>query len=299
MAYSKQTSLEKWKDGISYEVAFWNNVYRWKRTYEGMMGWSLYGKCIELEQFDANHYLSNISSPKILDVGCGMSYATGNFIKRGDGLKEVEIHYVDPLASHFNKILHRYHRPLPAIEFGMAEYLSAFYPNHDIDLVIMQNALDHSADPLKGIFEAIDILKPGGILYLNHHPNEAETEHYKGFHQYNISQNADQLIIWNKKQHWNINTLVGPFAEVTTSVHNNGHIIAVVRKKADVPADMLSNKKDLCELAEQLITVASNQSVFSACRQTCRYVYYNTVQFFAQALPWKVKMAVKRFIKQA
>ena len=127
-----------------------------------------------------------------------LSYATGNYIEINGTKTALDLHYVDPLADVFNDIKKRYHRNLPDIEFGMVEYLSDFFPRHDADLIIIQNALDHSAMPIKGIQEAFSTLKTGGILYLNHHPNEAETEQYKGFHQYNIDEENGKLVIWNK-----------------------------------------------------------------------------------------------------
>ena len=30
-------AISQWIDGIPYEKAFWNNVYRWKQTFNGMM----------------------------------------------------------------------------------------------------------------------------------------------------------------------------------------------------------------------------------------------------------------------
>ena len=44
----KNIVTEKWLDGIAYEIAFWNNVYRWPHTFKGMMGWAHYGSIINL-----------------------------------------------------------------------------------------------------------------------------------------------------------------------------------------------------------------------------------------------------------
>lgn len=295
---NNENSIKKWMKGIPYELAFWNNVYRWKHTFNGMMNWSHYGKEIELEEFDALSFLSSLPSPKILDIGCGLSYATGNMITCNDNLEPIDIHYVDPLATYFNIILKRYHRQLPMIEFGMMEYLSAFYPNHDTDLIIIQNALDHSANPVKGILEAIDVLRINGVLYLNHHPNEAEKEQYKGFHQYNITIENDHFIIWNKENKWNINSLLSTFASIKTCQHDNGHIIAVITKKEDVPVEMLTEKTDIRNLSSILMNM-SQQHIGRAICQKTSYWFYNTIQFFVQSLPWDAKMALKRFIKQA
>ena len=223
---------QKWLDGISYEVAFWNNVYRWPHTFKGMMGWADYGSVINLEGFDANSFLASEKDPKVYDVGCGMSYAVGNNIQKDGRMLPLDIHYVDPLAIHFNRILRKHGKQLPPIEFGMAEYLSAFV-HGDATLITIQNALDHSSAPVKGIVEALTSLKEGGILYLNHHPNEAEMEQYKGFHQYNINEENGELIIWNKAERYNISQMLGSFASVEVRRMDNGHIIAVIKRRAE------------------------------------------------------------------
>lgn len=172
MKTSNTTAItQKWLEGISYEVAFWNNVYRWPHTFQGMMGWAHYGSTICLEGFDANHFLLANDHPSVYDVGSGMSYAVGDHLEKGGKLIPLDIHYIDPLAFHFNRILKKYKKKLPPIEFGMTEYLSAFI--HDASLITIQNALDHSSAPIKGIVEALLALRKGGVLYLNHHPNEA------------------------------------------------------------------------------------------------------------------------------
>lgn len=296
----KDVDFNKWSNGIVYEIAFWNNVYRWSHTFNGMMEWSNHGGVINLEQYDVNAYLSSLSNPLVLDVGCGMSYATGNYIECSGRLQGLNIHYIDPLAFQFNKILHSYHKQLPEIEFGMIEYLSAFYPNHDVDMVIVQNALDHSANPIKGIYEALDTLRINGILYLNHHPNEAETEHYKGFHQYNICKEANDLIIWNKSERWSINQILSSIAEVKVCHGDNGHVIAIIKKTKEVPVNLLCDKNDKKALCHHLMSyLLEHQGLSRTLCNILSYWKYNTIQFFAQALTYDQKMKVKKLIKQA
>lgn len=293
-------SIEAWSRGIPYEVAFWNNVYRWRHTLDGMLGWSNYGSVIDLEMFDANAFLSSRPCPKVLDVGCGMSYATGNLLRKGGREVPLDIHYVDPLASSFNKILARWKKDMPRIEPGMAECLSAFYPGHDVDLVIIQNALDHSASPLKGIVEAMETLAVGGVLYLNHHPNEAETERYKGFHKYNIDIDGDDLVIWNKAERRSLRELVGGFASVGVRRHASGHVIAVVTKLADVPPGLIDRAADLrCACVGLLESHIGKLGMVSAVAFALRYRALNIVQMAVQALPWGLKMGLKRMLKQA
>ena len=296
----EQNIITRWMNGIAYEVAFWNNVYRWKWTFDGMMNWSKYGGVITLEGFDANAFLAKADKPKVLDVGCGMSYATGNYIMRNGQLAPLDIHYVDPLAGYFNRILARHRRKLPRIEFGMAEYLSAFYPAHDVSLVIIQNALDHSAHPMKSIYESIDVLKKGGCLYLNHHINEAETEHYKGFHQYNICRENGKMIIWNKSERHDVAELITGFAELTVGLTGNGHVAAVIRKTGDVPQSLINDKGDKRELCSILMDYErSTDNPWHGLKNSATYWKYNIVQFFVQGLPWTLKMKLKKLIKQA
>lgn len=290
---------KKWISGIPYEIAFWNNVYRWTHTFKGMMGWSNFGSAINLEAFDANNFLKQKNQPVVLDIGCGMSYATGNMIEEQDKLKYIDIHYVDPLAPYFNKILKRQNRELPNIDFGIMEYLSTFYPAHNISLAIIQNALDHSSNPIKGICEAIDTLCIGGILYLNHHPNEAETENYKGFHQYNIVNEGKRLIIWNKKEKWDVNNIIKDFADIEVCKYKNGNIIAIITKTKSVPENLVSNIK---ETRDSFIDYLFNEIIEKPQKTLnfkIKYIFFNTIQFFIQSLSWETKMKLKKLIKQA
>ena len=300
MNNKRKDTLSKWTKGIEYEVAFWNNVYRWKHTYEGMMGWSNYGKEIKLENFDAHAFLVASDSRKVLDVGCGMSYATGNHISLDGQLCPIDIHYVDPLASYFNAILKRHKRRLPNIEFGMMEYLSDFYPSNSVDLIVIQNALDHSSMPIRGIIESLNVIKIGGVLYLNHHVNEAETEHYKGFHQYNIMYEDGKMIVWSKDHRWDINELLQPCAEVTACYNDDTrHVVAVIKKTSDV-SDVLLRNQDRKDLANILLLMCSERkSICSTLTHKLNFWKFNTIQFVVQALPWNIKMKLKKIIGQS
>lgn len=298
---------QKWLNGISYEVAFWNNVYRWPHTFKGMMGWSNYGSSINLEGFDANAFLLEQENPKVYDVGAGMSYAVGSYLDKGNHtLLPLDIHYVDPLAFHFNHILRKYKRNLPQIEFGMVEFLSAFISDKNASLITIQNALDHSANPMKGIVEALASLKCGGILYLNHHPNEAEMEKYKGFHQYNIDEQQGNLIIWNQQENLNVSQLLAEVATVQTKRMDNGHIVAIITKSSqsvEIPACLqgyIEDKQDISELCKALLQYQYTHAFLGRkLKDSFSSGIFNLVQFFAQMLPWSWKMKLKHLIKQA
>lgn len=160
--------MVKWLFGIPYEIAFWDAGFRNAQTRKSLFAFSHYGQSIQLTGFDVEKFLLQQTNPtevKILDVGCGMTYYPGDKLYVDGEEKQINIHYIDPLAHYYNKILEKYKINRPNIEFGMMEYLSAFYPKHDVTLIIIQNALDHSADPVKGILEALQALQVNGILY--------------------------------------------------------------------------------------------------------------------------------------
>lgn len=297
----------EWLGGIAYEIAFWNNVYRWPHTFKGMTGWAHHGSAIALEGFDANSFLLQTGHPKVYDVGCGMSYAVGSHLERDGQSVPLDIHYMDPLAFHFNKILRKYRKRLPAIEFGMAEYLSAFIPCHDATLIVIQNALDHSSTPVKGIAEAMVALQLGGTLYLNHHPNEAEMEKYKGFHQYNIDEKDGELVIWNRQERFNVSQMLGGYATVEVRrMADTGHIVAIITKRTGsvtLPVALqryVNDSRDKGELCEVLLRFQqTGMPIGGKLRDSVKFWTFNTVQFLAQMLPWDLKMRVKRIIRQA
>ena len=292
----KSAASESWLGGIAYEVAFWNNTYRWQRAFEGLMRWSHLGGPIELEGFDAGQYLAALERPRVLDVGAGLSFAPGNLLREGG--EELDIHYVDPLADSFNRIAQRHGRNVPRVEFGMVEYLSAFYPAGSVDLVIVQNALDHSARPMKGIYEALETLRRGGLLYLNHHPDEAETEHYRGFHQHNITEENGRLIIWNREARYDVTHLLEGVARVETR-RVNGHVVAVAEKLAEVPRSCLADGEDRRRLCTQLMRLAGERiSGFGGIGHRLDYWRWNAFQFVAQAFPYETRMKIKKILRR-
>lgn len=241
----KSSNLKKWLEGIPYEIAFWNSYYANKKRREDLFRWSMFNKSCELENFDIHKYIRelNIETPKIIDVGCALSYMFGNIINN----KPYDIIYLDPLAHFYNKILERYKINRPLIEFGTFETLSFFYDKNSIDFIHIRNALDHSSDPVNGILNCLFILKKGGILYLNHFINEGENEGYRGFHQFNLKKENESFIIWNKETSTDITELLHPYAEISTEVSLSGRLVVVIKKINELPEtlyDFRKNAKD-------------------------------------------------------
>lgn len=288
--------MNKWLAGISYEVAFWEATYTNKKTRQSLFEFSHRGGLLSLPGWDAANFIGTMPHPSealILDVGCGMTFAPGDYIEINGERQSVNIHYIDPLAHYYNKINVRHHLNLPDVEFGMMEFLGAFYPQHNVSLVIIQNALDHSAAPIQGILHSLATLHIGGVLYLNHHLNEAEFENYRGFHQFNICVENGELIIWNKKERHNINALVKDFANIKAFMHE-GYPIAVITKTAEVPENLLNFSQHLVELSTNLIRYTEEvNKPGKMLAHHIRFFLYRCVQNISKLFPWELRQNVK------
>ena len=284
--------MKNWVSGIPYEIAFWKGVYFSKKRRERLFQWSRYNDEIQLANFDVKQFLSQQENPNIVDVGCGMSFCNGNKLN-GELLN---VCYLDPLASFFNKIINEKKLDLPKITLGFIEYLSAFVPNK-ASLIIVQNTLDHSNNPLKGILECIESLEIGAVLYLRHKPNEAEAENYRGFHQYNISLENNEMFIWNKEMKINVNSTLMGLADIETSFYD-GEIVAVIIKKQDLPKELLNSKNDFSDLCYRYIGVIEdfNQASYSL-RYHWNFFTFRIVQLIMQFFSHKTRTKIKTVIK--
>lgn len=152
----EQRTIDVWIEGIASEVAFWESrlIKRRRRFIEQNIKSKnpLDLKYIPEDKLDS---ILCRKSPTVLDVGCGMSYRNAPFYKD----RQIDFHYIDPLASYYNEIIAKKKIKAPYVEFALVEYLSSFYSNSSVSLIILQNALDHSFDPVKGIVECVNVLR--------------------------------------------------------------------------------------------------------------------------------------------
>lgn len=288
----------RWLKGIPYEVAFWRSYYSSRKRRKRLFEWSLYGKPCSIDNFDIQTFVRSLTAdagePLILDVGCALSYMFGNIF---DG-REVKIDYIDPLAVFYNRILDDFSIDRPRIRFGMIEQLSASYAPDSADFIHIRNALDHCADPMTGILQALTVAKIGGIVYLNHHRDEAVREAYRGFHQYNITEEAGKLVIWNRHTRIDVAEALKNFAEVECSVTKDDFIVAVIRKTGPVSRSLCSPESTAVSAMDILQATVSHFHSFpaSASYQLSRLV--TTVGHRTMRLiPFSWVKAIKRLLK--
>lgn len=168
------------------------------------------------------------STPTILDIGAGPISKVGK-IYQG---KKIALTPIDPIAKRYNKILKKlnYTPPCPT-QKGVGETLSKQFNKNTFDLIHARNSVDHTNSPAKVITEALEVLKPGGYLYLNHYQNEADAANYYGLHQWNFYEKEKCFFIGGKnRKAQNVNLLIAGIATVEAIKTTNERIIVIINK---------------------------------------------------------------------
>ena len=289
----KSPDFTKWLEGIPYELAFWNSYYANKKRRRDLFQWSMYDKPCELDNFDIHKYVSelDVTNPKIMDVGCALSYMFGNIINN----KPYDVIYLDPLAHFYNKILDKYNIDRPRIEFATFETLSFFYDENSIDFIHIRNALDHSSDPVSGIMNCLFILKKGGVLYLNHFINEGENEGYRGFHQFNLKKENDSFVIWNNDSSIDITEFLKPYVEITTEVTPSGRLVVIMKKINHLPVTLYDYRRCSKESVANLFkSIEYFNSFPSSLKYQVKRLYCGIGHKTMRILPYSILNRIKK-----
>jgi sugar transferase (PEP-CTERM/EpsH1 system associated) len=164
----------------------------------------------------------------ILDVGAGPL----TYLGKRWGHRTLRITAVDPLAEQYDRLLEKHGvEPLVHTQSGSAERLTDLFAVNRFDLVHARNCIDHCDDPVRAIQQMVAVVKPGGVVYMHHAVNEADTQHYSGFHQWNLYDRDGQLYVGNRNQAINITELLAPVADVYSQLHGGGvWMVNVIRK---------------------------------------------------------------------
>jgi len=222
----------RWRLGHQSEEGFWDRYLRtrglrWQDEFNDRMNPDL-----ELSQ-DLAALLKNASpQSRVLDVGAGPLTIVG---KKLFGVS-IELTAVDPLAPQYNKLLakHGLHPPVRT-QAGKAEELTSLFALNSFDLAHARNCLDHGLDPYAAVQQMIRVVKPGGWVYLKHHPDEGIREQWHGLHQWNFSRSAaGDFIISSRQRELNVTKALETVAAVTceiTEEKGEEWIIVRIQKK--------------------------------------------------------------------
>ncbi len=223
--------LARWAAGIPEERHFWSG---WLASKGGQwpedFAWRM-NPAAPLWPFPAA-VAATLAQPalRLLDVGAGPITSLGGVLP-GVAL---EVTAVDPLAPLYATLLaqHQVDPPIPT-RFATVEELALFFPAGHFDLVHCRNALDHAADPLLGIRQMLAVTRVGGVVALDHFPNEGEREGYAGFHQWNLDLRDGRFVLWTPAECIDVaNALDCP---CTVEARLGGTLMVTLRKTAEVP----------------------------------------------------------------
>ncbi len=225
-----EKQLNIWKTGFRSELDFWQH---WLTT-RGDRWPDDFARRLDLTTPLDPEVAALIGQPdeaRILDVGAGPVTSLGY---RLDGVK-VEIVPTDLLADFYARLCAEARVvPLVPTRFAPVEELSFFFPENSFDLVHCRNALDQSANPMRGIEQMLRVVKVGGKILLLHQEALAEHENYEGVHPFSFDVRDNAFVIYNRETEIQV---IQPFAEyaVESSTIAGPWVSTVITKTANLP----------------------------------------------------------------
>lgn len=271
-------NLKSWVLGVYSEVEFWRV---WTRT-KGAFWRDEY-----VRRLQGNRALDDQAASllpprppgelRILDVGSGPFSGLGTS-HQGHSLS---ITAADPLAPAYEEIA-RIRNLQPPIRptLAFAEDLGAFFPMGAFDLVVCQNALDHTFEPIRAVRQMLEVCRTDCHVLLRHARNEAENERYSGLHQWNLDANAEgKFVIWNRNESVDVNQALSGIAEVTLLSVTQRHIVVALRKTANAslfsPDDYRDRLRDvLTGLSDTATQIGRDDWLLGSCMMARTYVGY-------------------------
>jgi hypothetical protein len=182
---------QKWTSGIHDEINFWDSWFEtkgleWPEDYKFRLDPNT-----ELQPY-LKELIAGIENPTILDIGAGPLTFMGKNI---NGIP-VMIYAVDALAAYYNLIFAKFDITPPVKTlFKESEDINQLIGLVKPDLIVAQNTLDHSYDPMGAIIKMPLLFKKSGIIYLNHYNRTADKENHLGLHQWNFYLDNNRLML--------------------------------------------------------------------------------------------------------
>jgi SAM-dependent methyltransferase len=184
------------KEGEIHELQFWEQFVNSDRF---LHNWVATRPNPELEpEIDGiidllGHQKSALKSTlEIIDLGSGPV----SILIRPPKRTEFKITATDPLADHYSRLWNHPDKGFLPTPLPLAgEDLASRFAPETFDVAHIRNALDHSRDPVEVYRQMISVTKLGGLVIVHGFENEAVSEGYAGFHQWNISLESGQLTL--------------------------------------------------------------------------------------------------------
>ncbi|MDZ7711052.1 MAG: class I SAM-dependent methyltransferase [Roseovarius sp.] len=236
-----------WRARADEEVGFWrkwirSGGMRWKEGFERKTDPNAPLAPL-IAQLLPDLTLTTGQTLEILDIGSGPL----SWVGTSHPDFTVNVTAVDPLADEYNAELDNkgvtgVGRPIKGyFETALWQLGAARF-----DVVWCANSLDHSIDPVIGLYNIINLCRPGGGVILMFHPDEAEREAYVGLHQWNLNIDNERLMLTRKGRTFDLMSMIAGQQDV--KLRKMGGV------GKDKPRVVVSFRKDAdCNLSELLI----------------------------------------------
>lgn len=207
-----------WKLGLGGEVRFWERYFS-----TGGLSWKEeFARRLDPQRPLADRFVAllqkihpDADSYDLLDVGSGPLTSLGKTMPN----KTIQMRAVDPLAPEYDRMLNAQNLTPPVrTEECKGEELSSKFEAASFHLVYARNCMDHSIDPVQAFREMLAVTKPGGVVLLEHWPNEGQTEEYRGLHQWNFDCQDGEFVVWNPKRRQVVSSELGSGCRVECSL---------------------------------------------------------------------------------
>jgi SAM-dependent methyltransferase len=191
---------EKWGKRHDLNLAFWKGKLPFKaRSFN--------------HAFELPDYFSPMIGDKkevwIADVGAGVISTTGNTWKTA----KVHLYPSDFFWDEY-KEFYKLWKIEQFIPMEKQDMENLTYKDEMFDIVHCANALDHCVDPYKALKEMYRVCKVGGWIYLRHIPDEGLKLRYSMQHQWNITKEGEDCLIWNYQDKFLLSDCVKGFKTI-------------------------------------------------------------------------------------
>lgn len=220
-------SKDAWSGALASEMAFWREWFKscggkWPEDYKFRVDPNTV-----IQESIAKHLTGFGKKVRMLDVGAGPLTFVG---KNWPG-HDFKLTAVDALADQYDVLLGEAQITPPVrTQQCESERLTEIFGPGSFDVAYALNTLDHSYRPMDAIHQMLEIVRPGGVVLLQHFPNEAETEEYSGLHQWNFDLVDGECLLWRPTKKWSLGKELAAKATVT-GLKENGVVTIVITKR--------------------------------------------------------------------
>lgn len=213
-----------WRLACNEECKFWKEWFeqkggRWANDYRTRTSGSPPFPDI-IKKYALLVGLNNKHTIKVLDIGAGPISFIGT---KSDAFQNIEVVAIDPLADFYDQLLKDHHIvPHVKTTTGQLETLGTTF-GEEFDIVWSCNSLDHSYDPLMGIFGILSVLKTGGLAFIVFHPREATYGSFQGLHQWDLYVDGrNHFMLERRSLKLDLSKLLESTCKLFIEVHGTG-----------------------------------------------------------------------------